>query len=120
MTDMKLYNRTQSLEKKATGDTPIYETYHLNAAIDWCDSAYLRRIFEINNSDIGHRMTSRAAKHYACADRTPLPDADGPSMSLVDALRLRRSSPRFFGGSLSLHELSTILKCSNGLTGTQR
>jgi SagB-type dehydrogenase family enzyme len=120
MADMDLSHRILPAGQNAGGDTPLYETHHLNAAIDWCDTAYMRRIFEINTSDIGHRLITRAAKRCACAERTPLPDAADPPMALADALRRRRSSPRFFGGGLSLGQLSTILKFGNGLTGTRR
>ena len=120
MTDMEFYNRRRRLDNEAARDTPIYETYHLNAAIDWYDAVYMRRIFEINSSDIGHEMASRAAKEYVCAERIPLPAAEEPTTTLADALRMRRSSPRFFGGGLTLGELSAVLKFGNGLTGGKR
>lgn len=99
----------------------LYEISHLNAAIEPCHIGFMRRIFEINISDIGHRMASRAAKRYACAERLSLPETqDAPSLSLIDAVRRRRSSARFLGGAITLGMLSTMLRFANGLIGVER
>ncbi len=121
MKDVNVHHYFQSTTGGGEQPAPLYETYHLNSSIERCDTPFFRRILEINTSDIGRQMASRAAKNYACAERTPLPPlAFIPSMSLVEAIRQRQSSLRFFGGQITLEELSVVVKMGNGLTGVER
>ena len=95
------------------------ELYHENSKQRRHDLEFNRRIHMVNANADFHRVIARTFKSYPGATFTPLAavvPADGPGFERVVALR--RSIRRFDGRALSLDQLTRLLYCANGITGT--
>jgi SagB-type dehydrogenase family enzyme len=101
-----------------TGESYVFELYHETAKQRRSDLRFARRVDVFNNTRLGHALVRRAGKSYACAEQIALPAADaGPTMSLAEALRKRRSTAAFIGQDIPIEVLATILRFANGTSG---